>query len=208
MLGDNIKLLREEARLSRAELAEKVGISEQVLTDIEKGLARPSDRLLEKMCVYLRISLEDIKTRDIVSERQEALKNMKKDKTRGDYNWYLGSKTKMAFYISYLIIIPATFLLTLFCFLLPQKEVMMELFEWTEQQAMLGCFTYAYLFCAFPTLVYLIIFVFKNIKIRLQWWMIFLVQFIIGLAGAAAVIAVIPGIVYSLYQVIVKRGKN
>ena len=46
MLGDNIKLLREEARLSRAELAEKVGISEQVLTDIEKGLARPSDRLL------------------------------------------------------------------------------------------------------------------------------------------------------------------
>jgi hypothetical protein len=38
--------------------------------------------------------------------------------------------------------------------------------------------------------------------------MIFLAQFIIGLAGAAAIIAVIPGIVYSLYQVIVKRGKN
>ena len=208
MLGSNIKLLREEARLTRAELAEKVGISEQVLTDIEKGLARPSDRLLEKMCVYLRISVEDIKTRDIVAEREEAFKNMKKSKSRGDYNWYLGSKSKLAFYISYLIVIPVTFLLFLFLFLLPTKEIMAELYEISIEQATALCYLYAYLFAAFPTAVYLIIFIFKNFKIRFSWWMIFLIQFILPIFMIGAVLSVIPGLIYSIYQVFIKKGKN
>ena len=60
MLGANIKLLREEARLTKEELAEKVNISVEELTNIEKGKIIPDNRLLKQMCVYLRISVEDI----------------------------------------------------------------------------------------------------------------------------------------------------
>ena len=78
MLGANIKLLREEARLTKEQLAEKVNISVEELTNIEKGKIIPDNRLLKQMCVYLRISVEDILERDIVEERNEAGRRMKK----------------------------------------------------------------------------------------------------------------------------------
>ena len=105
ILSSNLKLLREEARYSQAELARLVDATEKDINDWETGVKIPSATTLMKLCKYLKAPFDDIIERDFVSERSEALKNMKKaQKTKnGDYEWYFGNPKWRAFYISYII---------------------------------------------------------------------------------------------------------
>ena len=207
MLGANIKLLREEARLTKEELAEKVNISVEELTNIEKGKIIPDNKLLKQMCVYLRISVEDILERDIVAERNDAGRRMKSSSVRKDYNWYLGDRKKLAMYISYLIVIPVTFILALLLFS-QTKEILVNELEMPVFQANIRIFMWSYLITCLPAFVYVLLFIIKKYNITFRWWYLLILQFIFTIGMLLAAIALIPGIFYSMYQIFIKKGKN
>lgn len=59
-IGDYIKEQRESARLSLRRLAQETGISNPYLSQIERGLRKPSAEILQQIAKGLRISAEQI----------------------------------------------------------------------------------------------------------------------------------------------------
>ena len=78
----------------------------------EKGKIDPSDDEITKMCPILRIHKEDFLERDILAERTNANSKMKRGQHRSNYDWYYGNRLNMAFYVSYLILIPIIMIVT------------------------------------------------------------------------------------------------
>ena len=76
-INTNIKVLREEARLSVEEFAEKMNVSKETVVNWEKGKQDPTNEQIEQMCPILRIHLEDFLERDIQQERNDAGRRMK-----------------------------------------------------------------------------------------------------------------------------------
>ena len=103
-IATNIKVLREEARLSYEDLNEITNIDINRLKMIEKGKIVPTTEEVELLCKPLRIHYEDIIERDILSERNDAGRRMKKSAERRNYNWYLGDKKVLALYLSYFLV--------------------------------------------------------------------------------------------------------
>ena len=62
-LGDYLKEQRLAARLSLRQLAEQVGVSNPYLSQIERGLRRPSAEVLNQLARALRISAEQLYVR-------------------------------------------------------------------------------------------------------------------------------------------------
>ena len=108
----NIRVLREEARLSQEEFAEQLNVDVQTVKLWEKGKIDPSDDEITKMCPILRIHKEDFLERDILAERTNANSKMKRGQHRSNYDWYYGNRLNMAFYVSYLILIPIIMIVT------------------------------------------------------------------------------------------------
>jgi transcriptional regulator with XRE-family HTH domain len=59
-LGDYLKEQRVSARLSLRQLAEQAGVSNPYLSQIERGLRRPSAEVLQQLAKALRISAEQL----------------------------------------------------------------------------------------------------------------------------------------------------
>ena len=59
-IGDYIKEQRENAKLSLRRLAQETGISNPYLSQIERGLRKPSAEILQQIAKGLRISAEQI----------------------------------------------------------------------------------------------------------------------------------------------------
>ena len=59
-LGDYLKEQRVAARLSLRQLAEQAGVSNPYLSQIERGLRRPSAEVLNQIAKALRISAEQL----------------------------------------------------------------------------------------------------------------------------------------------------
>lgn len=59
-VGDYIKEQRENARLSLRRLAQETGISNPYLSQIERGLRKPSAEILQQLAKGLRISAEQL----------------------------------------------------------------------------------------------------------------------------------------------------
>lgn len=59
-LGDYLKEQRVGARLSLRQLAELTGVSNPYLSQIERGLRRPSAEVLQQLAKALRISAEQL----------------------------------------------------------------------------------------------------------------------------------------------------
>jgi transcriptional regulator with XRE-family HTH domain len=59
-LGDYLREQRVAARLSLRQLAEQTGISNPYLSQIERGLRRPSAEVLQQLAKGLRISAETL----------------------------------------------------------------------------------------------------------------------------------------------------
>jgi transcriptional regulator with XRE-family HTH domain len=57
-IGDYIRQQREQARISLRQLAEQAGISNPYLSQIERGLRKPSADILHQIAKGLRISAE------------------------------------------------------------------------------------------------------------------------------------------------------
>ena len=57
-LSDKIRQLRHAQKLSQTELAEKIGVTQPYITEIEKGKKTPSVDVLEKLCGALGCSAD------------------------------------------------------------------------------------------------------------------------------------------------------
>src|SRR3954463_13620533 len=62
-LGDYLRQQREGAELSLRQLAEQAGVSNPYLSQIERGLRRPSAQVLQQLAKALRISAEQLYVR-------------------------------------------------------------------------------------------------------------------------------------------------
>src|SRR4051812_11570892 len=59
-LGDYLRVQRVSARLTLRQLAEQAGVSNPYLSQIERGLRRPSAEVLQQLAKALRISAEQL----------------------------------------------------------------------------------------------------------------------------------------------------
>src|SRR3954468_4557626 len=59
-VGDLIKSQREVARMSVRRLADRAGVSNPYLSQIERGLRRPSAEILQQLAKALKISVETL----------------------------------------------------------------------------------------------------------------------------------------------------
>lgn len=57
LLGDNVQRLRKKNNLTQTELAEKIGISQKHLSDIETGTKFPSSGIIEKLAHELNVQV-------------------------------------------------------------------------------------------------------------------------------------------------------
>jgi transcriptional regulator with XRE-family HTH domain len=62
-LGDYLKEQRLAARLSLRQLADQVGVSNPYLSQIERGLRKPSAEVLQQLAKALRVSAETLYVR-------------------------------------------------------------------------------------------------------------------------------------------------
>jgi transcriptional regulator with XRE-family HTH domain len=62
-LGDYLREQRTQSRLSLRQLAEQVGVSNPYLSQIERGLRKPSAEVLQQLAKGLRISAETLYVR-------------------------------------------------------------------------------------------------------------------------------------------------
>ncbi|MCM3741845.1 helix-turn-helix domain-containing protein [Oceanobacillus luteolus] len=61
MIGEKIKKLRQEKRMSISELAERAGVAKSYLSSIERNLqTNPSIQFIEKISQVLDVSVNDI----------------------------------------------------------------------------------------------------------------------------------------------------
>jgi transcriptional regulator with XRE-family HTH domain len=59
-LGEYLREQRESSRLSLRQLAEQAGVSNPYLSQIERGLRRPSAEVLQQLAKALRISAQQL----------------------------------------------------------------------------------------------------------------------------------------------------
>ncbi len=60
MLGDNIKKYRQEARISQADLADRLYVTRQAVSNWERGISEPDVDMLLRLSKELYISIEDL----------------------------------------------------------------------------------------------------------------------------------------------------
>lgn len=208
-IHSNIKVLRIEARLSQEEFAEKMGVDVETVKLWEKGKLDPTSSEITKMCPILRIHEEDFLERDIEAERNDAGRRMKKSDSRTTYNWYYGKKSTMAFYISYLIILPVVAILTFLIVGSFFKEII-DILEVEDPSSFILMYQSIYTFsaCGIVSSIYVIIYLFKNGIIRFRYWYIFIIGTLISIMVVVCGIATIGLYGYAFYKGIIKKGKN
>lgn len=205
----NIKVLRTEARLTQEEFAEKMNVSVETVVLWEKGKLDPTSREITLMCPILRIHEEDFLERDILQERNDAGRRMKQGSSRSTYDWYYGSRTKAAFYISYLVLIPVVMLITYF--MMNKVIGMVDITEESKDLiTMLNMYKWVYTIGAggFVSSIYVIIYLFRNRIITFRYWYIFIIGTLISIMVVVCSIAMIGLYGYAFYKGIIKKGKN
>ena len=73
ILGEKLFLLRKKKGLTQAETAEKIGISNRVYVDIERGVSSMRLETFMKICVALNVSPNEL----LVQEENYELKNLR-----------------------------------------------------------------------------------------------------------------------------------
>lgn len=200
----NISVLRKEARLSKEEFSSLMNESIEVINCWEKGTIIPTQKQIELMCPYLRISVEDFLERDILKERRDATRSMKRH-SRGEYSWYFGSRKTKWFYISYLIVIVVVFCLAYFIqnsfydkiSLTPEERQLVKYYKVVFSLAPVGV----------VSSVYGLVYLFKNNLIAFRWWYLTFISVLFGPLVLIGVIATPLFAGYSIYKGIIKNGK-
>src|ERR1051325_1205279 len=84
-LGEFIREQRSTARLSLRKLSELAGISNPYLSQIERGLRKPSAEILQQIAKALRISAETLYVRAGILEEREDDDDLEGDVLRDRY---------------------------------------------------------------------------------------------------------------------------
>src|SRR5882762_5645679 len=71
-IGEYIREQRQQAKISLRQLAEKAGVSNPYLSQIERGLRKPSAEVLNQIAKALRVSAEVLYVRAGILEPSEA----------------------------------------------------------------------------------------------------------------------------------------
>ena len=83
-LGEFIKSQREVASMSVRRLAEMAGVSNPYLSQIERGLRRPSAEILQQLAKALKISVETLYVRaGLLADEDAAVPNVREAIGRG-----------------------------------------------------------------------------------------------------------------------------
>ena len=205
----NIRVLREEARLSQEEFADQLNVDVQTVKLWEKGKINPSDEQITKMCPILRIHKEDFLERDILAERTNANNKMKRGKHRSNYDWYYGNRLNMAFYVSYLIIIPIIMSITfIFVGNIFDLSLEQEMIERISSYKIIYQIVYMFLSGGFISSIYVLIYIFKKGILRFQWWFIFWILFAVSILTIICGILLLALYGYAFYKGVIKKGKN
>ena len=214
-LPSNIKVLREEARLSVEEFAKRANVSVETVLGWEKGTIKVYTKDLIVICPILRISEEDIRVRDIKQERLDAYERMKHGSNRSNFNWYYGSRAKVIFYLLPLILIPIAALLG-YLVSLSMAEYYQELNDlWVEAGNSSPNMLYEYYNIIYPVIaacacggIFIIIEVIRRFRQYFRWWYIMIAISLSSVLFVIIGIATIPYYIYCIYQVFVLKGKN
>jgi len=74
LIGEKIKLLRKEKKMSISELAEKAGVAKSYLSSIERNLqTNPSIQFIEKISAVLNVSVNELIREDSKKIDQDEL---------------------------------------------------------------------------------------------------------------------------------------
>lgn len=214
-ISTNIKVLRQEARLSYEELSEITGISVENLKLFEKGKLVPNEFEIRALCSPLRIHYEDIIERDILSERNDAGKRMKRSSERNNYNWYLGNKKVFGLYLGYFLgIIVLLVVVTLL-----SKVTNLTILPLFDENGNWLCATFftsfltGYVITSYVSGICFVIWLLIKHNYKFKMWHLFLfsiigsVVSILGIVCIVGAIVMIPSLGYSFYR-IVKGGKK
>lgn len=215
VLGNNIKVLRTEARLTVEELSEKTNISIERINELESGNDHPLIRELDALCPVLRISEEDFLERDILSERSDARSRMNKEHAKGSFSWYYGDKKVVLFYVIGLVAVIIGGIASMLYYMYINQLDLIQTPEYQEAGLSLldQLALYVGYIAYFPpggslaTAVMIVIEIYKRTSLKFTWWhvvILFSASSIIVAIGAALSI---PYIFYCLYQIIIKRGR-
>ncbi len=214
-LPSNIKVLREEARLSVEEFAKKANVSVNTVIGWEKGTIKIYTRDLIVICPILKISEEDIRTRNIKQERLDAYSRMKHGNSRKNFDWYYGNSKKVVFYILPLILMPLAALIG-YLISLTQVEYYQALNDlWIQSGNSSINILYEYYKIIYPVIAFCfvgIVFVIIELIIRFRqyfkiWYIFIAVSFSSVILPILGILS-IPYFVYCIYQVFVLKGKN
>ena len=63
--GKKLSEIRMERGLSRSDLATKIGMSKSSVVKYETGVANPSDKVADKICMILKVDRGDIEIHDV-----------------------------------------------------------------------------------------------------------------------------------------------
>lgn len=214
-LPSNIKILREEARLSVEDLARLANVSVETVIGWEKGTVKVYTKDLLVICPILRISEEDIRKRDIKKEREEAYERMKHGNSRKNFDWYYGSRSKLIFYILPLILIPLVSFLG-YLVSLSMTDYYQELKDlWIQAGNSAPNYLFEYYYLIYPivaatlcSLVFIVILIIKRYRQYLKWWYLMIAISFSSVLMVVAAVCVIPFYIYCIYQVFVLKGKN
>lgn len=214
-LPSNIKVLREEARLSVEEFAKLAAVSVETVIGWEKGAIKVYTKDLLVICPILRISEEDIRERDIKQERLDAYERMKHGNSRKNFDWYYGSRSKVIYYLLPIILIPLAALLG-YLVSLTMGEYYKGLNDlWIQAGNSSPNILYEYYNIIYPFVaavicgvIFMVIEVIKRFRQYLRWWYIMIAVSFSSILFFVACVAVIPFYIYCIYQVFILKGKN
>ncbi|MFW6090411.1 MAG: helix-turn-helix domain-containing protein [Actinomycetota bacterium] len=82
-LGEFLQEQRRQAQLSLRQLSERAGVSNPYLSQIERGLRRPSAEVLQQLAKGLRISADVLYTRAGLLDQQDGHRSVE-DAVRAD----------------------------------------------------------------------------------------------------------------------------
>ncbi len=214
-IPSNIKVLREEARLSVDEFARRANVSVDTVIGWEKGTIKVYTKDLIVICPILKISEEDIRERDIKQERLDAYERMKHGNSRKNYDWYYGSRSRVIYYLLPIILIPLAALLG-YLASLSMTEYYEELkLLWIQEGNSAPNYLFEYYNIIYPiaaacicATVFMIIEVIKRFRQYFRWWYIMIAISFSSVLMVIACVATIPFYIYCIYQAFVLKGKN
>lgn len=214
-LPSNIKVLREEARLTIEQFAQQANVSVETVIGWEKGTIKVYTKDLLVICPILRISEEDIRERDIRQERLDAYERMKHGTSRKNFDWYYGSRSKVVYYLLPIILIPIAALIG-YLSSLTMVDYYKELNDlWYQAGNSSPNILYEYYKIIYPIVaaiicgaVFMIIEIIRRFRQYLRWWYIMIAVSFSSILIFIAGVAIIPFYIYCIYQVFILKGKN